>query len=92
MIYSLVVFILTGFDLLTLNTYPVLLCFLHRLLNPLMSFPVYFYADYIFWSFGIVELILSYSDNRVLLKPVLGGVASVAHSITGCCIVVLRPW
>ena len=71
---------------------PTNLCFLHRLLNPLMSFPVYFYADYIFWSFGIVELILSYSDNRVLLKPVLWGVASVAHSITGCCIVVLRPW
>ena len=25
----------------------------------------------------------SYSENRVLLKPVLGGVAGVANSITG---------
>ena len=35
-------------------------------------------ADYIFWSFGIVGLILSPFENRVSLKPVLGGVGSVA--------------
>ena len=35
-------------------------------------------ADYIFWSYGIIEFISSYFENRVLLKPVLGGVASVA--------------
>ena len=30
-------------------------------------------ADYIFWSFRIIVLILSQFENRVLLKPVLGG-------------------
>ena len=38
-------------------------------------------ADYIFWSFGIIEFILSYFENRVPLKSVLGGVASVALSL-----------
>lgn len=40
-------------------------------------------ADYIFWSFGIIEFFYSYLENRVLLKPVLEGVASVVHFITG---------
>ena len=40
-------------------------------------------ADYIFWSFGIIGFILSYLENSVLLKPVLGGVASAAYFITG---------
>ena len=36
-------------------------------------------ADYIFWSvLGIIGLILSQFENRVPLKPVLGGVGSVA--------------
>ena len=36
-------------------------------------------ADYIFfWSFGIIGLILSQFGNRVPLKPVLGGMGSVA--------------
>ena len=35
-------------------------------------------ADYIFWSFGIIGLILSQFENRFPLKPVLGGVGSVA--------------
>ena len=35
-------------------------------------------ADYIFWSFGIIGLILSQFEKRVPLKPVLGGVGSVA--------------
>ena len=39
-------------------------------------------ADYIFWSFGITEFILV-TENRVQLKPVLVGVAGVAHSISG---------
>ena len=44
---------------------------------------VYHYnADYIFWSSGIIWLILSQSENRVPLKPVLGGVRSVAHCCT----------
>ena len=29
-------------------------------------------AEYIFWSFGIIGLILSQYENRVPLKPVLG--------------------
>ena len=37
-------------------------------------------ADYIFWSFGIIEFIFSQSfENRVPLKPVLGCMAVVAH-------------
>ena len=35
-------------------------------------------ADSIFWSFRIIGLILSQFGNRVPLKPVLGGVGSVA--------------
>ena len=42
-------------------------------------------ADYSFFSRGITEFILSHFDNRVPLKPVIGGrcKASVAHFITG---------
>ena len=36
------------------------------------------YRLYIFWPFGIIGLILSQFENRVPLKPVLGGVASIA--------------
>ena len=36
-------------------------------------------ADYIFWSFGIVGFILSYFENKVLLKPVLGAWRPVLH-------------
>ena len=39
-------------------------------------------ADYIFWFFGIIELILIIK-NRVLLKLVLVGFTGVAHFITG---------
>ena len=35
-------------------------------------------ADYIFWSFGMIEFILSFLENRKLLKPVVG-VWSVLH-------------
>ena len=36
--------------------------------------PVYHHsANDIAWSFGISKFILSYLDNRVPLKPVLGG-------------------
>ena len=39
----------------------------------------YYSADFIFsWFFGIIGLILSQFENRVPLKPVLGGVGSVA--------------
>ena len=34
-------------------------------------------ADYIFWFFRIIGLILSQFENRVPLKPVLGGVSTV---------------
>ena len=40
-------------------------------------------ADYIFWSVGTIEFILSNLKIRVPLKLVLGGVAGVAHFITG---------
>ena len=46
--------------------------------------PVYHHsADFIFWSFGTIEFILSHLKIRVPLKPVQGGVADVAHFITG---------
>ena len=35
-------------------------------------------ADYIFWSFVIIGFILIQLEKRVPLKPVLGGVGSVA--------------
>ena len=34
---------------------------------------------YIFYSFWIIELFLSQFENRVPLKPVLGGVAEFSH-------------
>ena len=37
----------------------------------------------IFWCFWIIGSILRYFENRILLKPVLGVVASVAHFIRG---------
>ena len=40
-------------------------------------------AGYIFWSFEIIEFIVSHFENRVSLKPLLGGLARVAHFITG---------
>ena len=40
-------------------------------------------ADYIFWSFGTIEFVYRYFINRVLLKPVLGGMATVENFITG---------
>ena len=38
-------------------------------------------VDYIFWSFGITDYILSYPENRVLLNPVLGVVAVLHISL-----------
>ena len=44
------------------------------------SLPVHRHsADYIFWTCGIIGLILSQFENRVPLKPVLVGVGSVAQ-------------
>ena len=43
----------------------------------------HYIGDYIFWSFRIIEFISSYFENRILLKLVLRGVASVANVITG---------
>ena len=40
-------------------------------------------ADYIPWSFRITEFNLSYYENRVLFKPMVGDVASVVNLITG---------
>ena len=40
-------------------------------------------AVYIFWSFGNIDFMYNYSENRVLLKPVLGDMAGVAYFITG---------
>ena len=40
-------------------------------------------SDYIFWSFGIIGVIQSYSENEVPMKPVLGTMSGVAHFITG---------
>ena len=48
-------------------------------------FPVHHHsADYMFWSLGIIGLVLSQFENRVPLKPVLGGMGSVAplHNCT----------
>ena len=38
--------------------------------------------DYIFWSFGIIGLILSQFENRVPLKLVLGARVVLNHYIT----------
>ena len=47
--------------------------------------PVHHYnAGYIFCSFGIIGLILSQFENRVLLKPVLEGLGNVA-ALHYCC-------
>ena len=40
-------------------------------------------ADYISWSFRITGFILSYYENRVLFKPMVGDVASVVNLIAG---------
>ena len=46
--------------------------------------PVHHYCTgCVFWSLGAIEFIKSHFENRVLIKPVLGGMASVAHCITG---------
>ena len=39
-------------------------------------------ADYIFWSFGIIRLILSHFENGVPLKTVLGAWVVLHHHIT----------
>ena len=36
-------------------------------------------ADYIFWSFGIIELMLVCFEYTILLKPALGRVREIAH-------------
>ena len=36
-------------------------------------------ADYIFWSFGTIELMLVCFEYTILLKPELGGVREIAH-------------
>ena len=52
---------------------------MYRRVAPVKSISVHHYkADYIYWSFGIIGFILRYFENRLLLKPVLGGVVSVA--------------
>ena len=38
-------------------------------------------SDCNFWSLGVIGFILSYCENRILSRPALGGVASVADSI-----------
>ena len=37
----------------------------------------------IFWFLGTMEFICSHIEDRILLKPMPGGVAGVAHFITG---------
>ena len=50
------------------------------LVTAVKSLPVQHYnVDYIPRSFWIIEFILRYFENRMLLKPVLEGVTSVAH-------------
>ena len=42
--------------------------------------PIHHYsAGCIFWSFGIIEFIVSHLKIRVPLKPMLGDVAGVEH-------------
>ena len=38
---------------------------------------------FIFWSFGTIEVILGQFENKVLLKPVLGGATYLVHFIAG---------
>ena len=45
----------------------------------LKSLPVLHHnADYIFWSFGIIEIMLVCFEYTILFKPALGGVRDVA--------------
>ena len=39
-------------------------------------------ADYIFWSFGVIEFILVNRKKYFFIKPVLGGVAGDVKFIT----------
>ena len=46
----------------------------------LKSLPVFHLsADYIFWSFGIIEHMLVCFEHTILLKPALGGGREIAH-------------
>ena len=44
---------------------------------------LYLNADYFSWPFMITNFVFIRFENRSLLKPVIGGVTSVAHLITG---------
>ena len=46
------------------------------------SLQVHHYRADFFWSFGVIGFILRNIENRIL-KPVTGGVAYIAHLITG---------
>ena len=49
-----------------------------RLSVDMQGLPILYSADYIFWSFGISELMLVCFEYAILLKPVLRGVTNVA--------------
>ena len=80
---SLMCFLLTK-DIhseLILSSLQLVLCLaaaVKRLLVDHHSLFIYLLYLYIFWSFGIIGLILSQFGNRIPRKPVLGGVGSVA--------------
>ena len=76
-------FVQASFNLLALSTYPVLLCFLHCLLNPPVCFPVFFY------SFCFIPLLLLISPlitkvENIFGDPWLFPAAFLPEYLTGC--------
>ena len=61
-----VVFVQASFNLLALSTYPVLVCFLHCLLNPPIRFPVFF------CSFCFIPLLLQVSPLITEVENIFG--------------------
>ena len=76
-------FVQASFNLLALSTYPVLLCFLHNLLNPPVCLPVFF------CSFCFIPLLLQISPLITKVENIFGDLwlfpaGFLTKYLTGC--------